>query len=75
VLDKCYNYLVNNKSVSARIVEGKHDAENGYAYDMPINLLENLTLNTAFSDAVTARLESQAYSMNGGILVKECSLR
>lgn len=75
VLDKCYNYLVNNKSVSARIVEGKHDAENGYTYDMPINLLENLTLNTAFSDAVTARLESQAYSMNGGILVKECSLR
>lgn len=75
VLDKCYNYLVNNKSVSAKIVEGKHDAENGYTYDMPINLLEKLTLNTAFSDDVTARLESQAYSMNGGILVKECVLR
>lgn len=74
-LNNCYNYLIKNQTISAKIVEGKHESDTGYIYDTPVALGENLTLETAFKGNVTGTLESQSYSMNGGILVKECILK
>lgn len=75
ILYSCYNYLVNNQEISARIVEGKHESNGGYVYDTPVKLGDLLELETAFKGNVFGVLESQKYSMNGGILVKECVLR
>ena len=75
ILKNCYNYLIRNQTISAKIVEGKHESDTGYIYDTPVAVGEKLTLETAFKGNVTGYLESQSYSMNGGILVKECSLR
>ena len=74
-LNNCYNYLIKNQTISAKIVEGKHESDNGYVYDVPVALGENLTLETAFKGNIMGTLESQSYSMNGGILVKECILK
>jgi hypothetical protein len=75
VLNNCYNYLVRNQTISAKIVEGKHESDAGYVYDAPVALGETLTIETAFKGNIMGTLESQSYSMNGGILVKECTLR
>lgn len=74
-LNNCYNYLIKNQTISAKIVEGKHENGTGYVYDAPVALGEALTLKTDFKGNINGFLESQSYSMNGGILVKECTLR
>lgn len=75
VLDKCYDYLVKSKTISAKIVEGKHESDNGYVYDKAVSLGDKLSLVSPFTSELVGVLEKQSYSMNGGILIKECSLR
>ena len=77
VLDNCYNYLVKNKTVSAKIVEGKHENidGDGYFYDFPIEQGMKLNVDVAFDDNFVGNVESQSFRMNGGILVKECILK
>jgi hypothetical protein len=75
ILDKCYTYFVKNKSASARIVEGKHESDNGYVYDSTVSLGDELTVQTPFMGDFVGTLESQSFIMNGGILVKDCVIK
>lgn len=75
ILNNCYNYFTKTKSVHARIIEGKHEGESGYIFDETVSLGNTLSVETSFKGNVDGVLESQSYSMNGGILVKECVLK
>lgn len=75
LLETCYNYFEKNRSISAKIVEGKHESENGYVSDMPVFLGDRISIETEFSGTQTASVESQSFNMNGGILIKNSILR
>ena len=75
VLEKCYNYLVKTKTINAKIVESKHETSNGYSYDMPVNISDTISVNTDYEGVQNGLVEKQTYNLNGGILVKEVTMK
>jgi hypothetical protein len=75
VLEKCYNYLVKTKTINARIIESKHETSNGYIYDMPVNISDTIAVNTDYEGIQKGLVEKQSYNLNGGILIKEVTMK
>ena len=46
----------------------------GFEYDSIVNLGDIITAETEYLGNVTGRIKSQRYSLNGGIIVKECEM-
>lgn len=85
ILLKCYEYLVKTNKVSLRVVEGKECIRYGavkygdvkykqYKFDNTIDVGDVVTAETEYLGNVTGRIISERYSLNGGILVKECEV-
>lgn len=85
ILQKCYEYLVKTNKVSLRVVEGKECIRYGavkygdvkykqYKFDNTIDVGDVVTAETEYLGNVTGRIISERYSLNGGILVKECEV-
>lgn len=75
VLEKCYNYLVKTKTISAKIIESKHETNNGFVYDIPVNISDTISVNTDYEGVQNGLVEKQTYNLNGGILVKEVTMK
>lgn len=75
VLEKCYNYLVKTKTINSKIIESKHETNNGYIYDMPVNISDTIAVNTDYEGIQKGLVEKQSYNLNGGILVKEVTMK
>lgn len=75
ILTRCYNYLVKNKMIMAKVAERKHDIDYGVQNDESIELLDEVTLETSEFGDLAGRIERQTYALNGGILVKECVIK
>jgi hypothetical protein len=75
VLEKCYNYLVKTKTINAKIIESKHETNNGFVYDIPVNISDTISVNTDYEGAQNGLVEKQTYNLNGGILVKEVTMK
>ena len=72
VLDVCYNRYVKNKTVRAKIVEGRN--ADG-SFEQPVNLGDLIEIETPFAGKLRCVAESQSFHLNGGILVKDTILR
>lgn len=75
ILERCYNHLVKTETINAKIVEGKRENVDGFIYDKSVNIGDVVSVNTEYQGLLQGRVESQKYTLNGGILVKETVLR
>jgi hypothetical protein len=73
-LNKCYNYLTSTQIANAKIVEGKKETDTGFVYDKSVNIGDVIKIDTGYQGKITGFVESQKYSLNGGILVKDSSI-
>lgn len=85
ILQKCYAHLVKTDKVNLKIAERKKRISYGNGlygqtiygqsiYDAPVRVGEIITAETEYLGNVTGRIISQRYSLNGGMLVKECEV-
>lgn len=74
ILDRVYAYYEKNDVLSAGIIIGKHDTGGVLTKDKDIKMGDvlGITLGTYQQNMA---VEEQNYSLNGGILVKECKLK
>lgn len=75
ILKKCYNYLVKTKTINAKIVESKHETKNGFIYDLSVKISDTISVNTDYEGIQKGLVEKQTYNLNGGILVKEVTMK
>ena len=61
---------INNATLSS----SKEKRNGGFEYDSIVNLGDIITAETEYLGNVTGRIKSQRYSLNGGIIVKECEM-
>ncbi len=67
LLNLCYNYYTNNSSFTARIVER--------AKDTRTKIGDYITCETEYGNNFMGTIEKQSYSLNGGILVKDTTIK
>lgn len=76
VLERVFNWAIKETTVSADIVEGKHENENedGYTYDEPVDVGDFITVKTSYLGDMTGRVTKQTYNLNGGIIIKKSTI-
>ncbi len=85
VLQKCFDYYSKTTKVSMQIEDGKHIVKYGegrygeikygqYIYDAPVNVGEIITAETEYLGTLQGRITSARFSLNGGIVLKECEV-
>lgn len=80
VLEKCYNYYVNNNVVNLKIVEGKHeDKSNAGAisiiYDELTKVGEYIECETEYLGNAQGVIAKQTYNLNGNIIIKDTQIK
>jgi hypothetical protein len=76
VLEKCYNHFEKAQSINTRIVEGRHETEDGTtAFDKTTSVGEKIAVETEYSGTLTGTIVSQKYSLNGGIVIKDTVIK
>lgn len=75
ILESCYNYIVKTKEVNAKIIESKHIINEQIVFDQPTKVSDNVVIPMEFEEDFAARIIKQSFTMNGGILVKDTTLR
>lgn len=78
LLDKCYNYYVNNSTINLKIVEGKHEKERqtkSVIYDIPTKVGDYIECMTEYLGTIQGRIVKQSYSLNGNIIVKDTEMK
>ena len=85
VLQKCFDYYSKTTKISMQIEDGKHIVKYGerkysevkygqYIYDTPVNVGEIITAETEYLGTLQGRITSARFSLNGGIVLKECGV-
>ena len=85
ILNLCYDYCVKTSKVNMSIVDGKHFVKYGESnygdvnygqqlYDQPVNVGDLITAETEYLGTLEGRIISATFSLNGGIIVKECEM-
>lgn len=74
-LKSCYNWLVRNRTTNLKIVEGKHVYQNSVIYDTPVNVGEQIQVETEYLGNVSGILTKQSFNLNGNIIVKEAVIK
>lgn len=76
VLQRVYDWAIKETTVSAKIVEGKHENENedGYIYDEPVDVGDFIKIETSYLGDMSGRVTKQTYNLNGGIIVKQSTI-
>ena len=75
ILAMCYAESIKTSRVNLKIIEGKHrDNDGQWIYDAAVNVGENITAETEYLGNLSGRIISERYSLNGGILIKECEM-
>ena len=67
VLEKCYNWIVNNNTINLDIVERKND--------IPVNVGDLITAGTEYLGNAVGRAIKQTFNLNGGIIVKKTVMK
>lgn len=67
VLEKCYNWLVNNNTINLDIVEKRQD--------MPVNVGDLITAETEYLGNAVGRAIKQTFNLNGGIIIKKTVMK
>jgi hypothetical protein len=67
VLEKCYNWIVNNATVNLDIVESKKDT--------PVNVGDLITAETEYLGNAVGRAIKQTFNLNGGIIIKKTEMK
>ncbi len=76
VLERCYAWLIRTSTVSLKIVEGRHTAEDGKViHDTPVNVGDVITAETEFLGNLTGCITKETFSLNGGIIIKEAEMK
>lgn len=75
VLNSCYNYLIKTRTISAKIIEGKHESNDELVNDIPVKVGDVISVDASYEGFVTGRIETEKFNLNGGILVKDTILR
>ncbi len=85
VLNRVYDYVTKRTTTTMKINEGYHMVKwgefkwgefvyGGKVFDDIVNVGDVITAQTEYIGAVTGRITSERYNLNGGIVVKECEL-
>ena len=85
VLQKCFDYYSKTTKVRMQIEDGKHVIKYGkgkygdfkygqYIYDNPVNVGDIITAETEYLGTLQGRITSARFSLNGGIVLKECEV-
>lgn len=85
ILTKTFDFVSRRSTTKLQIYEGRHRVRYGeekyggakygqWIFDSVVNTGDVITSETEYLGNVTGRIVSQRYSLNGGILLKECEL-
>jgi hypothetical protein len=76
VLDLCYNYYVNRKTINAQIIDGKRRNENGeLVNDVANEMGDFIEIETEYKGVLSGTISEQRYSLNGNILSKKTVIK
>jgi hypothetical protein len=76
VLQRCYDYFTVTEEISARIIDGRHETEDGSAvYDKKTSVGDMVGVETEYAGIVNGRIIRQSFGLNGGVLVKDTTLK
>ena len=76
VLDRCFEYYTNNAQATAKVVIGKHVAEDGtVTYDEDVKCGDIVTIPTDYLGEYTGRVIKEQYNLNGNIIIKEITVK
>lgn len=76
VLDRCFEYYTKNTEATAKIVIGKHVAEDGtVTYDDDVVCGDMVTIPTDHQGTYTGRVVKEQYNLNGNIIIKEITVK
>lgn len=76
ILDRCFEYYTKPQELTAKIVEGKHVAEDGtITYDETVTVGDIVTVPTDYQGTYTGRIIKEKYNLNGNIVIKEITVK
>lgn len=80
VLEECYNYFITKeRTINLKIVEGKHvygeTLPSVVTYDEPVNVGETITVQTEYLGDIEGVVMKQSFNLNGGIIIKDTTMR
>lgn len=75
LLEKCYNYFTNSREINLRVAERKRHTADGIVYDEPIMVGDIVETETEYLGNIIGIVEKQDYNLNGGIIVKNVTMR
>ena len=75
-LYRCFEYYTKPQELTAKIVEGKHVAEDGtVTYDEAVAVGDIVTVPTDYQGTYTGRIIKEQYNLNGNIIIKEITVK
>lgn len=75
-LYRCFEYYTKTQELTAKIVEGKHVAEDGtVTYDEAVAVGDIVTIPTDYQGTYTGRIIKEQYNLNGNIIIKEITVK
>lgn len=76
ILQRCYNYYIQTQTASAKIVEGRKMSSDGtIVFDKAVIVGDIVDFDSEYLGSVKGRVVQQAFNLNGGILVKNSTLK
>ena len=76
VIERCYEYYINPKELSAKVVIGKHVADDGtVTFDNDVQCGDMVTIPTDYQGTYTGRVIKEQYNLNGNIIIKEITVK
>ena len=76
VLDRCFEHYTKNTEATAKIIIGKHVAEDGtVTYDDDVVCGDMVTIPTDYQGTYTGRVVKEQYNLNGNIIIKEITVK
>lgn len=91
IIEICYNYFTNTKSVNSKIIEGKHFFEgkkygqkkygtfkygsDRLLYDKQISVGDIIDVEMEYGNNYRGRVIKQTFNLNGGIIVKTATIK
>lgn len=75
-LYRCFEYYTKPEELTAKILEGKHVAEDGtVTYDESVAVGDIVTIPTDYQGTYTGRIIKEKYNLNGNIIIKEITVK